>query len=202
MNGAPVAMASLVVAVVIYSGRAIVMVHCHSPSASALAVPRCNLSALPIGALMTRTSLPPLPMFAPPGQGRSRNMAAIKSTNTRPEMYVRQALHAAGFRFRLHRKDIPGRPDVVLPRYSTAVQVQGCYWHGHGCRKDHKPHSNRAYWAAKIARNMERDKRNLEALREAGWQLVIIWECTLVGQTAKLIDTLEIQRDNAEHGAQ
>jgi len=128
-------------------------------------------------------------------------MAAIKSTNTKPELYVRKTLHAAGFRFRLHRKDIPGRPDIVLPRYEIAVLVHGCYWHGHGCKKDHKPRSNTAYWSAKIERNMERDTRNLKDLDRAGWHTFVIWECSLTTETARLIEKLSILRDVQQHNA-
>ena len=138
------------------------------------------------------TALQTLPAYVPPSESRSRNMAAIKSTNTGPELYVRQALHAAGFRFRLHRKDIPGKPDIVLPRYKTAVFVHCCFWHGHGCKVDHKPRSNTPYWSAKIGRNVDRDARNLKAAEEAGWRLVVIWECCLEGQTAQLIGDLKI----------
>ena len=114
-------------------------------------------------------------------------MAAIKSTGTKPELYVRHALHAAGFRFRLHRKDLPGTPDITLPCYRVAVNVQGCFWHGHGCRVDHKPRSNTPYWSAKIERNVNRDARNREALIEAGWNTVTIWECELDHGTNQLI---------------
>lgn len=150
---------------------------------------------------MKKSSLPPLPALTPPAIIRSRNMAAIKSSNTKPEIYVRQALHAAGFRFRLHRRDLPGKPDIVLPRYRTAVLVHGCFWHGHGCKSDHKPRTNTSYWSAKIARNIDRDRRNMKALKRAGWQTAIIWECSLEAETAHLIEGLVARRDDLTHSA-
>lgn len=150
---------------------------------------------------MKRSNLPPLPCMIPPEESRSRNMAAIKSSNTEPELYVRRALHAAGFRFKLHRKDIPGRPDIALPRYRTAVFVNGCFWHGHRCLVDHRPRSNTSYWSAKIERNIERDVRNLEALQKTDWQAVVVWECSLVMETARLLEKLTLLRDTSEHGA-
>lgn len=128
-------------------------------------------------------------------------MAAIKAANTKPELYVRRALHAAGFRFRLHRKDIPGRPDIALSRYRTAVFVNGCFWHGHRCVVDHKPRSNVPYWSAKIERNIERDMRNLRALQEADWSAAVIWECSLIHDTSCLLKRLSASRDSSEHGA-
>lgn len=135
-----------------------------------------------------------LPLVEAPSEARSRNMAAIKSKNSKPELLVRQELHAAGFRFRLHRKDLPGNPDIVLPRYHTAIQVFGCYWHGHGCKVDHTPRTNASYWSTKIAGNKARDARSLALLEEAGWNVVIVWECSLSEQTAALIDRLRTLR--------
>lgn len=111
---------------------------------------------------------------------RSRNMAAIKSRNTKPEVIVRQILHALGFRFRLHRKDLPGRPDIVLPKYRTIVLVHGCFWHQHsGCKLASNPSSRKDYWRPKLNRNVERDKQNMELLRQSGWHVIIVWECEL-----------------------
>lgn len=121
-------------------------------------------------------------------------MAAIKSADTKPEIYVRRTLHAAGFRFRLHPKNLPGKPDLVLPRYKTAVLVHGCFWHGHGCKADHKPKTNTSYWSAKIGRNIERDKRNRSALEAAGWQVYEIWECDAAGATHELTKILREAR--------
>ena len=109
---------------------------------------------------------------------RSRNMAAIRSANTKPEMRVRSALHAMGFRFRLHRKDLPGRPDVVLPKHQTAIFVHGCFWHCHRCKYGSVVPATRAeFWAAKRAGNVARDRRNAAALRRQGWRVIVLWEC-------------------------
>ena len=110
---------------------------------------------------------------------RSRMMAAVKGRNTKPEVTVRRALHAAGYRFRLHRRDLLGCPDVVLPRHRLAVFVHGCFWHGHDCRRGRKPSSNVGFWDVKLARNVERDRAVAEALAAAGWVVETIWECSL-----------------------
>lgn len=143
----------------------------------------------------------PLPAFSPPGKVRSRNMSAIRSTGTKPELYVRRKLHAAGFRFRLHRKDLDGCPDLVLPRFMTAVFVHGCFWHGHGCKRGHTPRSNTPYWSAKIGRNVSRDKRNRVTLEKAGWRVAVVWECGVAEQSEQLIEMLEIVRASAEQSA-
>lgn len=109
---------------------------------------------------------------------RSRNMAAIRSANTAPEIKVRRLLHARGFRFRLHRGDLPGKPDIVLPRYRTAIFVHGCFWHRHSCRYGApRPSTNAQFWNQKLGSNVERDRRNCRALREAGWHVITVWEC-------------------------
>lgn len=109
---------------------------------------------------------------------RSRNMAKIKSRDTKPELIVRSMLHKMGFRFRLARKDLPGNPDLVLPKYKIALFVHGCFWHGHeGCKKSHLPSSNIDYWSAKLSRNRIRDAKNQSALDALGWKIIIIWEC-------------------------
>jgi DNA mismatch endonuclease, patch repair protein len=109
---------------------------------------------------------------------RSAQMAAIRSTNTRPELAVRRALHARGFRFRLHRKDLPGKPDIVLPRRRVAIFVHGCFWHQHpGCRLASWPKSRPEYWGPKLARNVERDAVAAVQLASMGWQAIIVWEC-------------------------
>lgn len=111
-------------------------------------------------------------------EARSRNMARIRSRDTGPEMLVRRAAHALGLRFRLHRKDLPGTPDLVFPRRRVAVLVHGCFWHRHpGCRMAYSPKSRTEFWEAKFAGNVERDARKLEELIAAGWRPVIIWEC-------------------------
>lgn len=136
---------------------------------------------------------------------RSLNMAAIKSRNTKPEVAVRKLLHASGFRFRLHRKDLPGRPDIVLPRYKTAVFVHGCFWHQHeGCKLASKPSSRQEYWKAKFDRNAERDNNSLRALTELGWQVVVIWECEVRKNADEVVQRLAklLSDDHASSGEQ
>jgi DNA mismatch endonuclease (patch repair protein) len=109
---------------------------------------------------------------------RSRNMAAIKAKNTTPEIVVRRIAHQLGYRFRLHCRKLPGAPDIVFPRLRKIVLVHGCYWHMHSCRWGRvKPKTNAKFWQTKRAGNVKRDRRNLEALRQAGWSVLIIWEC-------------------------
>ena len=105
-------------------------------------------------------------------------MSRIRGKNTVPEKQVRSALHRAGYRFRLHSKQLPGRPDVVLPKYCTVVFVHGCFWHRHkGCRYAYTPKSRVAFWKAKFDSNVERDRRNVRELRRLGWKVVKVWEC-------------------------
>lgn len=113
---------------------------------------------------------------------RSRIMRAVRSKNTKPEIAVRRTLHALGFRFRLHRKDLPGSPDIVLPRWRAVVFVHGCFWHGHDCPKSTIPATRPEFWEAKFRRNIERDKQAKECLKAQGWRVVVLWECALVGR--------------------
>jgi DNA mismatch endonuclease (patch repair protein) len=109
---------------------------------------------------------------------RSWNMSRIRSRDTGPELLVRSALHRAGYRFRLHSKDLPGRPDIVLPKYRTVVFVHGCFWHRHpGCRFAYTPKSRVAFWNDKFRANVGRDRRNARALRAIGWKVITVWEC-------------------------
>lgn len=108
---------------------------------------------------------------------RSALMSRIRSKDTKPEMAVRSILHRLGYRFRLHRTDLPGRPDIVLPKHHKIVLVKGGFWHGHTCRLASKPKSNEEYWSAKIATNRSRDARNSEALILQGWTVLELWEC-------------------------
>lgn len=111
---------------------------------------------------------------------RSRMMAGIKGKNTTPEIRLRKALHRGGFRFRLHASKLPGKPDIVLPKYRTAIFVHGCFWHRHeGCRYASVPKSNAAFWEDKFVRNVERDSSNVANLIKAGWQVCIVWECAV-----------------------
>jgi DNA mismatch endonuclease (patch repair protein) len=104
-------------------------------------------------------------------------MAAIRARDTKPEMVVRSALHQAGLRFRLHRRDLPGTPDMVLPRYGVVVMVHGCFWHHHGCANSQWPRTRAEFWRKKILANVARDRRVSEALRTAGWREIVVWEC-------------------------
>jgi DNA mismatch endonuclease (patch repair protein) len=109
---------------------------------------------------------------------RSRNMAAIRSKNTKPEIVVRQLLFGMGLRYRLHDKRLPGTPDIVLRRYNSVVFVHGCFWHHHeSCSRSFIPKSNKNYWLPKIIGNVKRDKENDTKLRKLGWNVVIVWEC-------------------------
>jgi DNA mismatch endonuclease, patch repair protein len=110
---------------------------------------------------------------------RSEVMARVPSKNTTPELAVRRAVHAAGFRFRLHRKTLPGSPDLVFVSRCIAVFVNGCFWHGHPCEDGKRPSSNVRYWNRKIRGNIARDRANYKALRRMGWKPIIIWTCRL-----------------------
>jgi DNA mismatch endonuclease (patch repair protein) len=108
---------------------------------------------------------------------RSRMMAAVPQANSKPEIVVRRIIHSIGFRFRLHESDLPGTPDIVLPRLRKVVFVHGCFWHRHGCRKTTTPSTNRAFWLEKFALNRKRDQRSLRELKCLGWEPLVIWEC-------------------------
>ncbi|MGU7783306.1 very short patch repair endonuclease [Burkholderia sp. PU8-34] len=121
---------------------------------------------------------------------RSQMMSGIRGRHTKPELVVRRMLHAAGFRYRLHRRDLPGTPDLVLPKHRAVVMVHGCFWHVHeGCRFATIPASNSEFWREKLARNRERDRRQLEALQSLGWRVLVVWECST--RTGELRDRLE-----------
>lgn len=122
-------------------------------------------------------------VFSP--EKRSSVMRQVKGRNTTPELTVRRALTRLGARFRLHRKDLPGAPDIVLPGRKLAIFVHGCFWHGHECaRGAREPKANADYWRAKIGRNRERDAANQAKLAEAGWRAEVIWECALKDEAA------------------
>ncbi|MFT3792404.1 MAG: very short patch repair endonuclease [Rudaea sp.] len=122
-----------------------------------------------------------------PSELRSRTMRAVRSKDTTPELKLRRLLHRAGFRFRLHRKDLPGSPDLVFPARKAVIFVHGCFWHGHDCKRGARaPKANAEYWRAKIARNIARDVRSLDALQTAGWRVSIVWECQLKDTEAVL----------------
>jgi DNA mismatch endonuclease (patch repair protein) len=110
---------------------------------------------------------------------RSEMMSRVRPKDTKPEITVRSALHRAGLRFRLHRRDLPGTPDIVLPKHGIAVMVNGCFWHGHSCGRSRVPKTNVEFWRSKITRNIERDERVLGELHDLGWRCVVVWECKI-----------------------
>lgn len=111
---------------------------------------------------------------------RSYNMSCVKSKNTKPEIWVRKYLFACGFRYRINVKKLPGTPDIVLPKYKTAIFVNGCFWHGHkNCRYFVIPKTRTEWWLDKINRNIDRDQANILALKKSGWRVITIWECQL-----------------------
>lgn len=129
---------------------------------------------------------------------RSATMRAVKSRDTRPEMRVRRLLHRMGYRYRLQRKDLPGRPDIVFGPRRRVIFVHGCFWHGHDCKRGARvPATNTAYWQAKIARNVDRHARQLDALITKGWAALTLWECELKDQDV-LIERLKRFLDPAD----
>ena len=114
---------------------------------------------------------------------RSRMMAGIRGKNTKPEMLLRSELHRRGFRFRLHRPDLPGRPDLVFPKRSAVIFVHGCFWHGHNCHLFRLPKSRTEFWREKIAGNVVRDRHQTDALLSDNWRVGMVWECALKGRT-------------------
>jgi DNA mismatch endonuclease (patch repair protein) len=112
---------------------------------------------------------------------RRLNMTRIRGRDTKPEMLIRRGLHARGLRYRLHDRNLPGRPDLVFPRYTAVVLVHGCFWHGHACPMFRMPSTQPEFWTEKIAANRRRDARALEDLLDAGWRVLIVWECCLKG---------------------
>ena len=120
---------------------------------------------------------------------RSYNMSRIKGKNTKPEMLVRKFLHAKGFRYKLHDKTLPGKPDLVLPKYKTAIFIHGCFWHGHaGCSYYVVPKTRTEWWLNKINGNIANDQKAILTLENAGWKIITIWECAL--KTNKISETL------------
>ncbi len=118
---------------------------------------------------------------------RSWNMSRIKSSNTKPEMVVRSLLHAMGHRYRLHRKDLPGKPDIVLPKYKTVIFINGCFWHRHsGCNNATMPKTNTEFWEKKLLENVERDIKKQADLENLGWNVIVIWECETEKPSAEL----------------
>lgn len=121
-------------------------------------------------------------------------MSRIKGRNTGPELRLRSLLHRAGFRFRLHAKDLPGKPDIVLPKYRTAIFVHGCFWHRHeGCRNATTPSTRTEFWQDKFNGNVDRDRRNTAALETAGWTVITVWECDLKADAERIVDHLSTE---------
>lgn len=134
-----------------------------------------------------------MPDHVPP-ERRSFIMSSVRSRDTKPELAVRRTLHNMGYRYRLHRRDLPGRPDLVFPSRKKVIFVHGCFWHGHGCRWGRLPKSKLDYWQPKIEANRARDRKNLEDLRAAGWSAFVVWQCELrefETTMARIVDFLE-----------
>ena len=132
---------------------------------------------------------------------RSYNMSQIKGKDTKPEMVVRRFLHANGFRYRLHGKykgnTLPGKPDIVLPKYNTVIFVHGCFWHGHeGCKYAKLPENNNKWWHEKILKNKNRDLLNEKKLEEKSWKIIVLWQCQLKQKAENKLDELVIKRIN------
>lgn len=112
-------------------------------------------------------------------KARSERMSRIRGRDTRPEMVVRRYLHSRGFRYRLHSRYLPGKPDIVLPRYGVVIFVNGCFWHAHKCQRGRVPSTRKSFWVEKFEKNKRRDEKNRRALRRAGWRVYTVWECSL-----------------------
>ena len=119
-------------------------------------------------------------------------MSRVKWKDTKPELHIRSLLHRAGFRFRLTSKNVPGRPDIILPKYHAVILVHGCFWHGHDCYRFSWPKTRAAFWRNKIEANRERDARYLMELKDAGWRACVVWECSLRGKDK--LDEEEIRK--------
>ena len=135
---------------------------------------------------------------------RSKNMAAVSGKNTKPELLIRKALHRLGFRFRLHDKNLPGKPDLVLPKYKAVIFINGCFWHHHDCHLFTWPATRKDFWRTKIEANKARDIETVKQLRSMGWRVLTIWECSLKGKSRLPMDALTstvskwIKGDSAE----
>ena len=138
---------------------------------------------------------------------RHRNMSAIRSASTKPELKLRHALWRLGFRYRINDKRLPGRPDIVLPKYRTVIFVHGCFWHGHkDCKNYMVPKTNTEFWVAKVARNQERDQEVWRKLEAKGWGVIIVWECQLkktnIEKTVDIVSAAIIRNGDVYHIAQ
>jgi len=125
-------------------------------------------------------------------QKRSWNMSRIKGKNTKPEIVLRSLLHQAGFRFRIHGANLPGKPDIVLPRYKTVIFVNGCFWHRHkNCKYAYNPKSRQDFWQEKFARTVQRDYKQIQAVLECGWLPLVIWECEIKSNPVKTLTSVQ-----------
>ncbi len=128
---------------------------------------------------------------------RRKTMQAVKGKDTKPELFVRRLLYSLGYRYRLHRKDLPGKPDIVFPGRKKIIFVHGCFWHGHSCKRGaREPKTNTEYWRQKITGNMARDKEHKKKLKKAGWDVLVVWECQLKDEK-RLVETLMTFLDDA-----
>ena len=126
---------------------------------------------------------------------RSAMMSRVRSKNTKPELAVRSILHRMGYRFRLHRKDLPGCPDIVLPKYKTVIFVHGCFWHQHpGCKYAYNPKSRKTFWQKKFRQNVEQGKKVRKKLTRLGWKVIVIWECELIDTNMVIRIIRKLQR--------
>ena len=123
-------------------------------------------------------------------ESTSFRMSRIRGTNTKPEKYVRSILYGKGFRFSLNKRDLPGKPDIVLKKYKTIINVNGCFWHHHNCGRYNIPKNNRKFWLNKFKKNKERDKINTRKLRKLGWKVYKVWECKIIKETIKIINKI------------
>lgn len=130
---------------------------------------------------------------------RSRMMASIRAKNTKPELIVRRYLHSAGFRFRLHRRDLPGTPDIVMPRRHLVIFVHGCFWHKHeGCYYATSPASHKKFWAQKLEGNQQRDHKHAQLLIQRGWRVIMLWECGLKHQPDRLDEIISLIKNDMQ----
>ena len=131
---------------------------------------------------------------------RCEIMSRVKNRNTQPEILVRSLLHRNGYRFRLHRFDLPGTPDIVLPRWKSVIFVNGCLWHGHDCNRGHLPASNREFWSQKVQKNIARDQENYKQLALQGWKTIVVWTCETTSQAKRerLVERLKESLESSE----
>ncbi len=123
---------------------------------------------------------------------RSEVMSHIRSKDTKPERILRSALHKRGYRFRIHRKDLPGKPDIVLPKYQTVIFVHGCFWHYHAdCREGRIPHTNTKFWKEKLSKTVNRDKEHQKVLQEIGWKVMVFWECEVENKLQEVLKVVD-----------